>query len=260
MKPFFIFPLLLALCLAACAPSATPSKQTITVFAAASLTNAFEEIGAGFEAAHPGVSVSFNFGGSQTLRAQLEQGAQADVFASANVKEMDALVNGKFVGANGPQIFLTNQLVVILPAKNPAQIKELADLTKPGIHLVLAAKEVPVGNYTLQSLEKLETSLGIGFSEKTLANVVSYENDVKQVVAKVRLGEADAGIVYLSDSVAAPGLGKIEIPAENNVIAQYPIAALGQSASPQLAQQFIAYVLSSEGQGILTKWGFLPVK
>ncbi len=241
-------------------PSATVGPQTLTVFAAASLTSAFGEIGKAFEAANPGVTVKFNFGGSQTLRTQIEQGAQADVFASANTKEMDTLVTGTLVGTDTAQVFLTNQLVVIMPAKNPAGLKTLADLSKPGLKLVLAAKEVPAGSYALQVLDNLDKSIGAGFKDKVLANVVSYENDVKQVVAKVQLGEADAGIVYVSDSVAAPDLQKIDITPENNVIAKYPIAALSKSSNPTLAQAFIAYVLSADGQATLKKWGFLPVK
>jgi molybdate transport system substrate-binding protein len=241
------------------APSVTPEPRTLTVFAAASLTDAFDEIGKAFEAVNPGVTVTFNFAGSQALRTQIEQGAQADVFASANSKEMDALVAGNFVSAESPKIFLTNQLVVIMPANNPAGLQELSDLARSGLKLVLAAKEVPVGNYSLQVLDKLDAALGIGFKDKVLANIVSYENDVKQVVAKVQLGEADAGIVYLSDTVAAPDLQKIDIPAEYNVVASYPLTALTQSKNPELAQAFIDYVLSPEGQSILKKWGFLPV-
>lgn len=242
------------------APTATSEPQTLTVFAAASLTNAFGEIGKAFETAHPGVSVKFNFGGSQALRTQIEQGAQADIFASANAKEMDTLVTGKFVTVDSSKVFLTNQLVVIIPAKNPAGLAALADLAKPGLKLVLAAKEVPVGNYALQVLDKLDAALGAGYKDNVLKNVVSYESDVKQVVAKIQLGEADAGIVYLSDTVAAPDLQKIEIPAEDNVIAKYPLAALSAAKDQALAQAFIAYVLSADGQAILQKWGFLPVK
>ena len=280
MKRFLILFLSLALLLAGCAaptpttapatevatvvstaiPTATPEPKTLTVFAAASLTNAFGEIGKAFEAANPGVTIKFNFGGSQALRTQIEQGAQTDVFASANAKEMDTLVSGKFVAADSAKIFLTNQLVVIMPAKNPAGLTVLADLSKPGLKIVLAAKEVPVGNYALQVLDKLDAALGTGFKDKVLANVVSYENDVKQVVAKVQLGEADAGIVYVSDTVAAPELKKIDIPTENNVVAKYPLASLTQSKNPELAQAFIACVLSAEGQSVLQKWGFLPVK
>lgn len=263
MKRLSMTLLTLILFLSACgapAPASTTAPQTLTVFAAASLTAAFAEIGKSFEAANPGVTIKFNFGGSQTLRTQIEQGAQTDVFASANAKEMDALIAGNLIGANTSKIFLTNQLVVIMPAKNPAGIKTLSDLSKPGLKLVLAAKEVPVGNYTLQAFDKLDVALGAGYKDKVLANVASYENDVKQVVAKVQLGEADAGVVYLSDSVAAPDLQKIEIPVENNVVAKYPIAALSKSPSTSLAQTFIDYVLSAQGQTILQKWGFLPVQ
>ncbi len=271
MKRFWVFLLVFALMLSACgvpasavvpsvALSAASEPKTLTVFAAASLTNAFDEIGKTFEAANPGVTVKFNFAGSQTLRTQIEQGAQADVFASANTKEMDALVTGNFVAADSAQIFLINQLVLIMPANNPAGLVTLADLADPGLKVVLAAKEVPVGNYALQMLDKLEATIGTGFKDKVLANVVSYENDVKQVVAKVQLGEADAGIVYLSDTVAAPELQKINIPAENNVVAKYPIAALSHSQNPELGQVFIAYLLSADGQSVLKKWGFLPVK
>jgi molybdate transport system substrate-binding protein len=242
------------------APTAPADAQTLTVFAAASLTGAFGEIARNFEAAHPGVTLVFSFGSSQTLRAQIENGAQADVFASANTKEMDTLVTDGDVAADGPRIFVTNQLVVILPAKNPAGLTTLADLTKPGLKIVLAAREVPAGNYSLQVLDKLDAALGAGFKDKVLANVVSHELDVKQVVAKVELGEADAGMAYASDTVAAPDLKKIDIPAENNVIAKYPLAVLTHSRNQDLAQAFAAYVLSAEGQSILQKWGFLPAE
>lgn len=273
MKRFMIFLLTFALLLSSCsapaptavsseaaitALTATPEPKTLTVFAAVSLTNAFGEIGQAFEAANPGVTVKFNFGGSQSIRTQIEQGARADVFASANTKEMDALVAGNFVAAGSAKSFVTNQLLVIMPAKNPAKLAALADLAKPGLKLVLAAREVPVGNYALQVLDKLDVSLGAGFKDRVLKNVVSYENDVKLVVAKVQLGEADAGIVYTSDTVAAPELMKIEIPAENNVVANYMLAALSQAKSPELARAFIDYVISANGQVVLEKWGFLP--
>lgn len=253
--------LTVSLGLVSCAPvSLKPAPQTLTVFAASSLTDAFTEIGKNFEAAHPGLAVTFNFGGSQALRTQIEQGAQADVFASANAKEMDTLVSGGFVDAGAPAIFLTNKLVVILPAKNPANITRLEDLSKSGLKLVLAAEEVPVGKYARQALDNMSTSFGADFKDKVLANVVSSEDNVKQVVAKVQLGEADAGIVYVSDAVAAPELKTIEIPAGQNVIAKYPLAALEKSSDPELARAFVAYVLSPEAQAVLQKWGFLPVK
>ncbi len=255
--------LALSLALFSCTPTlpaANPTPRTLTVFAASSLTDAFQEIGKNFETAHPGLQVTFNFGGSQTLRTQLEQGARADVFASANTKEMDTLVSGGFVAADTPTIFLTNKLLVILPAKNPANITYLHDLSKPGLKLVLAAEGVPVGKYARQALDRMDQSFGAGFKDQVLANVVSNEENVKQVVAKVQLGEADAGIVYVSDAAAAPDLKMLEIPDEDNVIAKYPIVTLVQSPEPELARDFVAYMLSPEAQAVLQKWGFLPVK
>ncbi len=253
--------LLLTLLLSACGakPAPLPEARTLTVFAAASLTDAFGEIGQAFEAAHPGVTVTFNFGGSQALRTQIEEGAPADVFASANTKEMEALAAAGLAAADAPQIFLTNKLMVILPADNPAALETLEDLARPGVKLVLAAEEVPVGKYARQAIDLMGTAFGAEFKEQVMANVVSNEDNVKQVVAKVQLGEADAGLVYTSDAVAAPDLKTLEIPAELNVVAKYPIAALVDSADTDLAAQFIAYVLSTEGQAILAKWGFGPV-
>ena len=239
-------------------PTATPEPQTLTVFAASSLTDAFGEIGKAFDAANPGVTTTFNFAGSQVLQTQIEQGAPADVFASASKSYMDLLVTDGFVAKDVPQTFLNNKLVVILPANNPAALEKLEDLAKPGIKLVLAAEAVPVGKYALQALDLMNTSFGNDFKTKVLANVVSNEDNVKQVVAKVQLGEADAGIVYVSDAIAAPDLKPIEIPADLNVIAKYPIAPLAKSANADLAAKFIEYVLSAEGQVILQKWGFTP--
>jgi molybdate transport system substrate-binding protein len=237
-----------------------PEPRTLTVFAAASLKDAFTEIGRNFESFSPGVSVALNFAGSKTLSTQLTQGASADVFASANKTEMDKVVAANLIAVETPQNFLTNSLVVILPPANPAGLKVLADLAKSGLKLVLAADTVPAGKYSLQVLDKLsaDAAFGADFKTKVLANVVSYENDVKQVVAKVQLGEADAGIVYLSDSVSAPDMQTIQIPANLNVVAKYPIAALSNAPQPELAAAFVAYVLSADGQSILKKWGFAP--
>jgi molybdate transport system substrate-binding protein len=241
-------------------PATQPEPQALTVFAAASLTDAFTEIGAAFDASNPGVTTTFNFAGSQSLRTQIEEGAPADVFAPANGKEMDTLVTGKLVAEDVAQVFLSNRLVVILPENNPAALEKLEDLANPGIKLVLAAEEVPVGKYARLALDLIDASLGKGYKDKVLANVVSNEANVKQVVAKVQLGEADAGIVYISDAVAAPELKSIEIPIALNVIAKYPIAPLVRSENAEIAEQFIEYVLSVEGQAILAKWGFTPIK
>lgn len=270
MKFFWIFLLTTILILSACIspkPGLQPSitspetsgSQRLIIFAASSLTDAFTEIGTTFEVAHPGVTITNNFAGSQALRTQLEQGAIADVIASANTKEMDALITDNLVSSDNPQIFLTNSLCVILPADNPAHIQALGDLTRLGIKLVLAAEEVPVGKYARQTLENLNALYGIGYNNAVLANIVSNEDNVKQVIAKVQLSEADVGIVYVTDAIAAAGLITIPIPDQYNVNAQYPIAVLSTAPEPELAATFVKYVLSTEGQLILQKWGFTPI-
>ena len=243
------------------APTSTAAPQTLTVFAAASLTGAFGDIGKAFEAAHPGVTVNFSFAGSQVLVTQIEQGAPADVFASADHKNMDALVTANLV-ASGYKDFATNLLTVILPPRNPANVQTLQDLAKPGLKLVLEDPSVPAGNYTRQILTNMskDPTYGTDFSTKVLANVVSNETDVKQVVAKVDQGEGDAGIVYVTDALAAPDLKSISIPANYNVIAQYPITALEKAPNPDLAATFVAYVLSADGQAMMKKWGFSPAQ
>ena len=266
MKRILTLTLLLAVFLTACGtaatPTAAPAARTLTVFAAASLTQAFGEMGKAFEAANPGVTVTFNFAGSQTLVTQIQQGAPADVFASASGTNMDALVTAGFVDKSAPQIFVTNKLIVILPPANTANVQTLQDLTKPGLKIVLEDPSVPAGKYSRQILDNMskDPTYGSDFGAKVLANVVSNETDVKQVVAKVQLGEADAGIAYMSDAIAAPTLKTIEIPTALNVVAKYPIAPLLKSANPDLAAQFITYVLSADGQATLKKWGLTPIK
>jgi molybdate transport system substrate-binding protein len=260
MKRLLYLAVIASFALSACSgSSAATAPRTLTVFAAASLTDAFTETGKAFEAAHAGITVTFNFGGSQNLRTQIEQGAPADVFASANAKEMDALITGNLVTADRPKIFLANQLVLIVPKENPAGIKSMQDLAQPGLKLVLAAEEVPAGRYARQILENLNSLYGADYKDNVLANVVSNEDNIRQAVTKVQLGEADASIVYVSDAVAVPDLQKIEIPADMNVIAEYPIASLANTKNSDLANAFIDYVLSPAGQAILEKWGFTPV-
>jgi len=248
---------LLAGCGAAPAAGAG-APRTLTVFAAASLSEVFTELGEAFESENPGVQVTLSFANSQTLRTQIEEGAPADVFASANVREMDALAASGLVAPTGPRMFATNTLVVIAPAGNPANVHELEDLARPGLKLLLAEQHVPVGAYSRQALETMNGAFGPDFSSRVLANVVSNEDNVKQVVIKIQLGEADAGIAYASDAVAAPELQTIALPDEFNVIGDYPIAALSGSTHPDLAAKFILYVLSPAGQAVLAEWGFGP--
>lgn len=242
----------------------TGVESELTVFAAASLTEAFTEIGEAFRSGHPGVEVVFNFAGSQQLVQQLAQGAPADVFASANQAQMEAAVEAGRVETGERRVFAGNELTVILPAENPAGLAQLKDLSKPGIKLVLAAKEVPAGNYALQFLEKANLSPGFGesFMEDVLANVVSYEENIRSVYSKVALGEADAGIVYVSDIPRdnPEGVKSVEIPAELNVLAEYQLAAVSGSVNPDLAKAFVEFVLSSQGQAILASYGFSPAQ
>jgi len=253
--------------LASCATmqvSPTPQPVTLTVFAAASLTDAFNEIGRNFEAQNPETKLVFNFAGSQQLAQQLAQGAPADIFASANRKQIDALSqDGGRIISGTARIFARNRLVVIYPHDNPLQLQRLTDLAQPGLKVVLAAKEVPVGQYALDFLDKAtqDKNLGAEFKAKVLKNVVSYEENVRSVLTKVALGEGDAGMVYASDisGEAATKVGRIEIPDKLNMVATYPIAPINNHYNSPQAQRFIDYVISAEGQAVLTKYGFISV-
>ena len=246
------------------ATGSTASAESITlnVFAAASLTNAFGEIGANFTAANPGVAVVFNFAGSNQLATQIGEGAPADVFASANGTQMNVAIESGRVISGTQRTFVRNRLVIATPADNPAGLTGVQDLATPGVKLLFAAKEVPVGQYALDFLDKAEAdgALGAGYKAAVLANVVSYEENVRAVLTKVSLGEADAGIVYSSD-VAANTTGEVtqvEIPDQFNTVVSYPIAPLRDSPNLEIAQQFIDYILAPEGQQVLAAYGFMP--
>ncbi len=271
MRPFKILSIVLIICLlaAACTSAATPvaapiqvpvAEQKLTVFAAASLTDAFNEMSEKFKQQNPGVTFEFNYAGSQQLRTQLEHGAMADVFASANTKEMNTAIQSELVVSGTQKTFVRNRLTVIVPKDNPGSINELKHLAKPGLKIVLAAASVPVGGYSLTALDKMSVDFGATFSETVLSNVVSYEDNVKQVVAKIQLGEGDAGMVYTSDVTpdASEKVTKIDIPDKYNVLATYPIAVLKSAPQADLAAKFVDYVLSVDGQVILQKWGFVP--
>jgi molybdate transport system substrate-binding protein len=244
------------------APAALRAQaaETVVVFAAASLTDAFEEIATAFKANHANVEVVFNFAGSSTLATQIIEGAPADVFASANLKQMQVVVDAGQV-VEPVAIFARNRLVVIVPAENPGQVATLDDLARLGLRLVLAAEGVPVRDYTEAMLDQMAATdeYGPAYRTAVLANVVSEEDNVRQVAAKVALGEADAGIVYLSD--VTPNLSdqvsSIAVPDEFNTVAAYPIGVITDSAAPELAQAFVDFVLSDAGQAILERWNFL---
>lgn len=257
--------LILATTLTSCAaPNAKQSPAAtgnLTVYAAASLQDVFKEIGTTFETQHPGTTVRFSFAGSQQLAEQIGLGAPADVFASANKRLMDVVVKAGRVNEQDARVFAQNRLVVVFPKGNPAGIERLQDLSKSGLKLVLAAPAVPVGAYSLEFLKKAsaQPEFGTTYSPTVLANVVSYEADVRAVFSKVALGEADAGIVYSSDVLAdkAKDVGTIDIPNDLNTVASYPIAPLKDSPNLPLATAFVDYVLSPEGQTVLRKHGFL---
>lgn len=241
-------------------PAPTLSGE-INVFAAASLTGAFTDIGNAFQTTYPNTKINFNFAGSDQLATQITQAAPADVFASANTKQMQVVVDAGVIDSSTPQTFARNRLIVIYPQDNPAQIRSLQDLAKPRLKLVLASPGVPVGNYALSFLSKASAlpEFGTSYSPTVLLNVVSYEDNVKAVLSKVSLGEADAGIVYSTDatSISDGSIGTLAIPDELNTIAIYPIAITKTSANPTLAQAFADFVLVSEGQQILARYGFL---
>jgi molybdate transport system substrate-binding protein len=260
MTAFLALGWMLAMRSSATAADAPRVQGALTIFTAASLTDAFKDMATEIEPANPGTKLTFNFAGSPTLRTQLAQGARADVFASADEPTMAGAENDGTVTGQ-PQIFARNILVVVVPAKNPAGIQTLQDLAKPNLKLVLTNKEVPVGNYARQALEKMsqDPAFGPDFSKRVLANLVSEETNVRQVAAKVQLGEADAGIVYATDITPAlrDAVRVIQIPPAFNVIAKYPIAVVKGTQYEAGARAFIAYVLSPAGQTILVRHGFL---
>ncbi len=222
------------------------------MFAASSLTEAFEEIASVFEG-QEGVEVLLSFDGSSTLATQIVEGAPADVFASADGNQMQVVVDeGLTVGE--PQIFTGNRLVLI--TTQDSDITSLEQLAEPGVLLVLAAPDVPVGNYAREALEKMNATYGADFSKRVLENLASEESNVRQVSLKVELGEADAAIVYATDATVAEGVNTIDVPDDLNVLGTYPITTLRGSAQPKLAQAFVDLVLSDKGQTILTERGF----
>jgi molybdate transport system substrate-binding protein len=241
--------------------SAAPRE--ITVYAAASLTDAFSELGKLMEQDSLPTRVRYNFAGSQQLAVQLEQGAKADVFASADQRWMD-YVQERHLTAGPSKIFAHNRLVVILPKSNPGHVRELQDLARRGVKLVVGAEAVPVGKYTREMFRRLERHPGFppAYGDNVLANVVSQEENVKSVVAKVQLGEADAGVVYRSDVTprVAPSVTVLEIPDDANVLASYPIAVLSGTADSAAARAFLALLLSPEGRQVLARHGLTPAE
>jgi molybdate transport system substrate-binding protein len=251
-----------ALVLGACRrtqPIAEKSKEDeLVVFAAASLRESFSTLGSTFEQSHPNVEVRFNFAGSQELRTQIEHGAPADVFASADQRHMGALVAEK--KAERPVLFARNEPVMIVAKEQAKNLVALADLPN-ATRIVLGVPEVPIGRYTQEILERASQRFGNAFSARVESRVVSRELNVRQVLAKIALGEADAAIVYRTDAVAAADrVTIVTLPPELNVIAEYPIAVLDAAPHPELARAWVDHVRSERGRNALAKAGFmLPV-
>lgn len=261
-----LYPLLLVVVfftlLAGCADRSARNSRatTVTVLAAASLTDAFQALAETYERENDEIDVIFNFAGSNQLAAQIAQGAPADVFASADWEQMASVIAGGQIDATAPRVFATNRLVVAYPRGNPAGLRALQDLAQPDTLIVMAAEQVPVGRYSLAFLDKAaaDPAFDPGYKRDVLANVVSYEENVRAVLNKVALGEADAGIVYQSDLGGVPGIGYLEIPDSLNSVAEYPIAVLNDAERPDAAAAFVALILSQEGQSILSEYGFGP--
>ena len=228
----------------------------ITVLAASSLTDAFEELAGTFKEQNPGTEVKMSFAASSELLAQIKQGAPADVFASASEKNMNSAVGEDLVGE--AFVFARNRPVVIVPSNNPAGIDEFEDLAEADAQFVLAEEGVPIADYAMEVLAKADAEYGGGFEKGVMDKVVSREANVRAAANRVALGEADATFVYASD--VTPDLSDrvevVEIPEEVNVVATYPIAAMRASQSPELAQAWVDLVLGDEGQDVLEEHGF----
>jgi molybdate transport system substrate-binding protein len=233
--------------------------RTLTVFAGSSLTDAFGELAMTFEERNPGVEIRQSFESSSTLLTQIQQGAPADVFASAAEEEMVTAVEDGLV-AGEPEVFARNRVVVMVPEDNPANIRSMRDLARPGTKLVLAEDGVPAADYALEILGKAEAEYGSNFKRDVLSNVVSREADVRASVSRVALGDADATIGYASDYTPdiRDRVGVVRIPENLNITATYPIAALRNAESPGLAREWVDLVVGEEGQRVLEKWGFEP--
>lgn len=250
----------LALVLTGCAtgadqdPAATSASTTsaepelagdLTVYAAASLKSAFDELATEFEAQHPSVDVQpITYDGSSTLATQIIEGAPVDVFASADEKNMQKVVDEGL--ASGPQLFATNTLVLVVPADNPGGVKSLDDLANADLTVVLCAAEVPCGAASATLLSNAGVT----------ASVDSYEQNVTAVLTKVAAGEADAGLVYVTDAATTDDVDAIEVDSADDVVNRYPIVALSAAAGPEVADAFVAFVLGDKGQEVLAALGF----
>jgi len=238
-------------------PTAVPVEGEIIVFAASSLTDAFKAAGTKFQELNPKAKVTFNFASSSALATQINEGAPADVFASADSAQMKVVTDKG--NAADPAIFATNLPTVVIP-KAGSPVQAFADLAKPGVRLVLTGPEVPIGKYArtiFENASKASGGISADFSSKALANLKSNEANVRAVLTKVQVGEADAGIVYTTDAaIATNDVKLVEIPAQYNVIAQYPTAPLKGARNAAGARAWVDFILGANGQAVLAKYGF----
>lgn len=231
------------------------STATLTVFAASSLTDAFSELERDFEAEHPGIDVVASTAGSQVLRVQIEHGAPGDVFASADPEHMEAVVSVGLV--TGAHPFARGGLALVVPADNPAGIESLPQLPEAG-RVVLGTPEVPVGRYARTMLDRADEHYGEGFRARVEQRIVSLEPNVRLVLAKVELGEADAAIVYRSDVTSKRAVKSIPVPPQLDVTAEYHVGILAHSTRSAMAGRWVEYLDSAPGQATLQRHGFLP--
>jgi molybdate transport system substrate-binding protein len=237
--------------------SAASGSTKLTILAASSLTKVLPRIGSMFAKDHPGVTFGFSFAGTDQLAAQVQQGAPADVFAGASTKFGDQLASAGLIEPY--RSFCTNRLVLVVPASNPAGITSLGDLASKPVKLVIGSETVPVGSYTRTVLANLDAVFGPGYSASVLRKVVSNEDSVTSILAKVQSGEADAGFVYVTDALAAGSqLRSFALPAQAQAVATYPIAVVKASRNLSLARGFDAFVLSAPAQRVLRGAGFGP--
>jgi molybdate transport system substrate-binding protein len=243
----------------ACSPSAAPAPTPLTIYAAASLRGVVEEAKAAYETANPGVRITLSTDSSSALETQIEQGAPADVFLAADATNPKKLVD-QGLAAGEPITFARNTLTVIVPIANAARIASPADLARTGIKVVAAGDQVPITTYARQLLDNLAKEPGYpaDFVARVAANVVSKEDNVKAVVAKIELGEGDAGIVYVTDAQASTKVATVDVPDAANVPATYAAVVVKASKNPDAARTFLSWFAGPDGAAILASFGFLP--
>jgi molybdate transport system substrate-binding protein len=244
------------------APASSPAGAgavELTIFAAASLAGVLEDVKDAYEAAHSGTTLTLSTDSSAALATQIEQGAPADVFLSADTTNPKKLVDGGF-SAGEAVTFAANRLTIVAPADNPAKIGSPADLARPGVKIIAAGDEVPITTYAKQLVANLakEPAYPAGFEAAYAANVVSKEDNVKAVIGKIEIGEGDAAIVYVTDAEASTAVTTVTVPDAANVTARYAGIVVGASSDQEPARMFLGWLTGPEGQAVLARFGFLP--